>query len=67
MTGTALAEEPLKVPQDALPQVTVQLTPAFLGSLVTVAAMPHCSLTIMEVGGRKPGVNVTVIGICEEF
>ena len=32
------------------------------GSLVTVAAMPHWSPTIMEVGGMKVGVKVTTIG-----
>ena len=43
------------------------MTPAFLLSLVTVAAMPHCSLTIMEVGGSKLGVNVTVMAGSIEF
>ena len=43
--------------------VQVQLTPANLGSLATVAAMPQVPLTIMELGGAKPGEKVTVIGI----
>jgi len=27
-----------------------------------VAATPHCSLTVMAVGGVSPAVKVTVIG-----
>lgn len=70
MTGTALGEEGSGVKEPhcgSLPQTTVQLTPPFLLSSVTVAAMPHCSLTIMEVGGSKLGVNVTVIAGSVEF
>jgi hypothetical protein len=52
----------LKLPQSVLPQATVQLTPPFLVSLVTVAAIPAVLPTVMEVGGVKPGVKVTTIG-----
>ena len=63
MIGTVLAEAAVgvKAPQSALPQVFFQVTPWFLESLVTVAATPHCSLTVMAVGGVKPGVKVTVM------
>lgn len=62
--GSALAEAGVgvKVPQLALPQAAFQVTPWFLESLVTVAATPHCSLTVIAVGGVKPGVKVTPMG-----
>ena len=57
-------EEGVNVPQGAVLQEAVQVTPWFLESLVTVAATPHCSggLKVIAVGGVKPGVKVTVIG-----
>ncbi len=63
MIGSVLAEAAVgvKVPQEALPQAAFQVTPWFLESLVTVAATPHCSLTVMAVGGVKAGVKVTVM------
>ena len=69
MTGTPLeVGNGEKEPHcGSLPQATAQFTPAFLGSLVTVAAIPQESLTIIEVGGGKLLVKVTVIGIVEEF
>ena len=69
MTGTPLeVGNREKEPHcGSLSQATAQFTPAFLGSLVTVAAMPQESLTIMEVGGRKPWVKVTAIGAWAEF
>lgn len=61
--GTALAEAAVgvNVPQEALPQVAFQVTPWFLESLVRVAATPQASLTVMAVGGVKPGVKATVM------
>lgn len=54
----------VNVPQGAVLQEAVQVTPWFFGSLVTVAATPHCSggLKVIAVGGVKPGVKVTVMG-----
>ena len=34
---------------------------------MTVAATPHCSLTVMALGGVKPGVKVTVMSGGVEF
>ncbi len=63
----AEADVGVNAPQSALPQVAFQVTPWFLESLATVAATPHCSLTVMAVGGVKPGVNMTVMAGGMEF
>lgn len=67
MVGTVLAVcVGVNPPQSAPPQVTDQLT-LLVGSLVMVAAMPHCSLTIRDVGGMKAGVKITVMAGGVEF
>lgn len=38
-----------------------KFTPAFLGSLVTMAAMPVVALILSPVGGGNPVLNVTTI------
>ena len=68
--GTMLADLAVGVnaPQSAPPQAAVQLTPWLLLSFVTVAATPHCSLTVMAVGGVKADVKVTAMAgglLCE--
>ena len=45
--------------------VQVQLTTAFWGPLVMVAAIPAVELAVIVGGGVKPGVKVTVIGRLE--
>ena len=61
MVGTVLAvDEGLKLPQ-AEAGVQDQVTPRFLESLVTVAAMPAVVLTVIEPGGVKPLVKATLI------
>jgi hypothetical protein len=58
--GDPLAVEAgLKVPQGALPQVTDQVTPAFLLSLLTTAVRPAVALVASEVGGA--GLKATEI------
>jgi Tfp pilus assembly protein PilZ len=61
--GTELAEAGVgvKVPQGEVAQLAAQVTPRLLLSLVTVAATPHCSVVVMDVGGVKPGVKATVM------
>ena len=59
VVGVVLGVEVGRKPPHCDVGVHDQLTPWFLGSLVTVAAMPHCSLRVTAVGGKKPEVKVT--------
>lgn len=63
MVGTLLSVcAGLKLPHcPALPQVTVQLTPALPGSPVTVAAIRAWMSVFRDEGGAKPDVKATVI------
>jgi hypothetical protein len=68
MVAVPLAvEEELKDPQAELPQVTVQVTPAFLLSLLTTAVRLVVPLTMREVGGvgmratETPGAVMVMI------
>jgi uncharacterized membrane protein len=68
VVGIVLAEEVGRnVPQDVPLQETDQFTPRLRLSLVTVAAIPHCSANVAEVGGVKAGVKATVMGGSEEL
>ena len=51
----------LKLPHCALPHVTLQVTPPFIESLVTVAAMFALPEGNTEAGGAIPCVNATVM------
>ena len=53
----------LNPPHWALLQVTVQLTPALLESLVTVAPMVAAPEMSIELGGVEPDVKAIVIAV----
>ena len=54
----------LKLPHEVLPQVTVQVTPAFFESLVTIAAMLVVALIASDDGGCE--ANATLMAAPEE-
>jgi hypothetical protein len=52
----------LKLPQDALPQLTVQVTPAFALSLLTVAVNAAVVLAATELGGLLMVTEIGALG-----
>jgi hypothetical protein len=55
-----------KLPHGEFEHVTAQLTPRFLRSFETVAAIPALVLVPIDEGGRNPVVKVTEMGMVEE-